>query len=241
MRGLRVAPAPGGRVGMVRPLRRPVPDEGLEVVRHGRDPLLLVQLRERQSDSALPRRLGKTNPARSPSACSPPGIYMARPFSGTRCSRFAFVRMPGTVPTIRPDVDFDPRLQPYFPGPGRRQHQELEGPFGSGPRPRCSDGRNGASYIVVRKRRHMPNDGLLTAVRLPERVAGWVIGSVLHRHCPLHDAADALLHPPRRLGLVVPDRSQDLQRVARGNLGDRLLYQCTGGLSRFQCRITVSQ
>ena len=46
------------------------------------------------------------------------------------------------------------------------------------------------------------NDGLLP----PEGVARRVVLPVAHRDRPLHHGTDPLAHPPRSLGLVVPDR-----------------------------------
>ena len=75
----------------------------------------------------------------------------------------------------------------------------------------------------MRERRHVDHHGPLATESLPERLAGRVVGPMLHRHGPLHDGADALPHTPRRLGLVVPDGREDLQEVGRGDVGDELV------------------
>ena len=57
----------------------------------------------------------------------------------------------------------------------------------------------------MRERRPVAHHGPLATESLPERAPRGVVGPMLHRHGPLHDGADALPDPPRRLGLVVPD------------------------------------
>ena len=75
----------------------------------------------------------------------------------------------------------------------------------------------------MRERRHVAHHGPLATESLPERVPCRVVGPMLHRHGPLHDGADALPDPPRRLGLVVPDGREDQQEVGRGDVGDELV------------------
>ena len=51
----------------------------------------------------------------------------------------------------------------------------------------------------------MLNDDLLSPERLPEGIASRVVLPVTHRDRPLHHGTEPLPHPPRGLGLVVPD------------------------------------
>ena len=78
-----------------------------------------------------------------------------------------------------------------------------------------SYGREGVRHCAVGQRPHVLDDGLLP----PEGVARRVVWPVAHGDCPLHHGTDPLTYPPRSLGLVVPDRSEDRQCVGRGHLG----------------------
>ena len=50
----------------------------------------------------------------------------------------------------------------------------------------------------------------------------------VQRHCIGEDSADALAHPPGRLGLVVPDGVQHLEHVAARDVVDGQLQQRLG-------------
>ena len=123
------------------------------------------------------------------------------------------------VQTPRVQVHFVPRRQAHFAGSRRRQHQELErilrGDRGLG----GSHGREGVCHRAVGQRPHVLDDGLLPPEGLPEGIARRVIRPVAHGDRPFHHGGDPLPYPPRGLGLVVPDRSEDGQDVGRGHLG----------------------
>ena len=116
----------------------------------------------------------------------------------------------GDGPDARVQVHFVPRRQAHFAGPRRRQNQELERPLGGDRGLGDSHGPDGVRHRTVGQRPHVLDDVLLP----PEGVARRVVRSVSHRDRPLHHGTDPLAHPPRGLGLVVPDRSEDRQHVS---------------------------
>ena len=71
-----------------------------------------------------PHRLGHTSPEPSASARTARSTSSARPESGTRCGRFAFMRAPGTV-HARVEVHCGPPRPANLTRARRRQHQGL--------------------------------------------------------------------------------------------------------------------
>ena len=83
---------------------------------------------------------------------------MARRHSGTRCSRFAFIRAAGTVHTwsvVSISAHRAPRTSPHRCG---SQHEELERQLDRLRRVRGPDGRDRRRHVPVRQRSHVPDD-----------------------------------------------------------------------------------
>ena len=80
-------------------------------------------------------------------------------------------------------------------------------------------GARSASDLEPARPRQPAGTGQGEAQIQPEGIARRVVRPVAHGDCPLHHGTDPLTYPPRSLGLVVPDRSEDRQCVGRGHLG----------------------
>ena len=75
----------------------------------------------------LPLRIGNASGLQSPSTRAASSISNARPQSGTRCSRFAFIRMAETVHTRSAAlISARPCGEPDFGRLRGREHEELE-------------------------------------------------------------------------------------------------------------------
>ena len=126
-------------------------------------------------------------------------------------------------------LDLAPAGTPGLGRADRRQHQEPQAQL------RCAGGvagrhpgeRTGHPAIVqcplvIADTRHRRQCGV-------NAVAGGVGRDVLvQRHRIGEDGADALAHPPGRLGLVVPDGVQHLEHVGAGDAVDRQIHQRLG-------------
>ena len=72
---------------------------GTRAVRHGRDPVVLKHLRQRRRRYRLPAPHREHEPAEALAQRARRVEHLHRPHSGTRCSRFAFIRVAAIVHT----------------------------------------------------------------------------------------------------------------------------------------------
>ena len=171
------------------------------------------------SGSGVPVRLGNTSgPEPLPSVRAASRISIARPHSGTRCARCAFMRVAGMVHTRSGRVDLRPLGPANLAPPRRRQHEQLESQPDDGSRaPEVPHGHNGRRHVAMRQRPHVLHGRPLRSEDRPDAVAR-VVGPQLHRHGPFQHRPDTLAHPPGGLRLLVPDGREDLQHVGAGHL-----------------------
>ena len=200
-------------------LRRPVPERRAETVRHAAVAWYWSTLGSVDMEIDLPLRMGNTSLS-SPSVRAASRISSARPQSGTRCSRFAFIRAAKIVHTA-PAVSISSHLASWTsPEPRRREHQELERQLdGRLRRIRVPHRPDGCGHVLVRQRQPVRHDVALRTKHRQHPVAGIVVSQV---HCdrPLQHRPDALAYGAGRLRLHRSDRREDLQHVGRVDLGD---------------------
>ena len=132
------------------------------------------------SDSVFPRRLGNTSPVASPSVLASRRMSMARRHSGNAMVAVRLMRLAGTVQTAASEIDFVQLAARTSPDRAAVSTRKVEGELRADPRARRVDRLDCGGHVAVRERRHVPNHGLLAAERLPERVAGRVVGAILH-------------------------------------------------------------
>ena len=126
----------------------------------------------------------------------------ARQHSGTRCPRFAFMRVRWYGPHTVGRVDLRPLGPANLAPPRRRQQEELESQLDDRSPARSPDGLNGRRHVAMRQRPHVLHGRPLRSEDRPEAVA-WVVRPQLHRHGPFQHRSDALAHPPGGLRLLV--------------------------------------
>ena len=177
-------------------------------------PSSLVNLGSVTVESGFPRRLRNTRPVPSLRLCTSCKIASARPESGTRCSRFAFMRAAGMAQTPASRSISSHVARRTSPDRRRRQHQELERPLGGNGGRGGSHGREGVRHRAVGQRPHVLDDGLLPPERLPEGIARRVVRPVAHGDRPLHHGTDPLAHSLCGLGLRSTVRPSGLSRSA---------------------------
>ena len=135
------------------------------------------------SERGLPLGLGNTSQLPSRSVRAVWRISAARHESGTRCSRFAFMRSAGTVHASVSRSISSPPCQAYLPRARRSEHQELERQLGHGGRSRHPDRSHRLGDPCMRQRTHVSDHISLAPERCDDPVAR-VVGPVLHCHGP---------------------------------------------------------
>ena len=172
----------------------------------------------------LPRGLGNTSAFPWPSVRAASRTCSARRVRGTRCSRFALVRVAGTVHTCS-SVSISTHSAPRHLARSRcGQHEKLERQLDDGSRARRPHRLDGRRHVAMRERRHVPDEILLRSEDRPDAAARVVV-AVVQRHGPLHDRTDALADPPRRRRPLVPDLAERLDHVGARHLGDGQLAE----------------
>ncbi len=156
----------------------------------------------------LPRALRNTSGPPLPAATS--RISNTRRDSGTRCSRFALVRMPGTVHTWSAVSISSYRAPRTSPDRAAVSTRNSNASLTAG---NAFDARTFATAEILLRREHRADPAARVAV------------PVVQRHGVLHDGADALADPPRRRRPFVPDGPQRLDHVGARHLGDGQLAE----------------
>ena len=183
-----------------------------------------------ESAIGFPLRIGNTRSLLSPSVRAASRISTARPHSGTRCSRFAFIRVAGTVHNPCGRVHLVPGRQTYLRRPRRREHQQLERQFDGRRRRGCPHRLNGRGHIPVGQRPPVRHDVALGTENRQDAVAR-IVRPKLHGHGPFQDGPDSLAHGPGRLRLHVPYGREDLQHVRAVDLRYRPLPDAREGVA----------
>ncbi len=189
-------------------------------------PRFLTSLERVAASRALPPTVGNTNsssPApRSCSASRSPST--ARPHSGSRCVRFAFIRRAGTVHTIATRSN-----SPHVARRARRrQHWALEMPAASRPSIGVPDRGDGGGDLPVGQRRPVLDRRGAFRQRRRDRLAGRVVVPVARAMAHRIDGPDALPHFPGRDVFGAPDWEQRRHDVGRRQLCRRSCHRCGG-------------
>ena len=172
----------------------------------------------------LPRGLGNTSAFPLLSVRAASRTCSARRVRGTRCSRFALVRVAGTVHTwssVSISAHSAPRTSPDLAAVNTRK---LERQLDDGSRPRRPHRLDHRRHVAMRQRRHVPDEILLRSEDRPDAAARVVV-AVVQPHGVLHDRADTLANPPGRRRPLVPDLAERLDHVGARHLGDGQLAE----------------
>ena len=162
---------------------------------------------------------------------------MTLPHSGTRWSRFIFIRAADRVPHTAGRVDLVPRGPAHLARACGREHQQLERQLVDRLLARRPHRRHCGGGLTVRQRPHVRDDVALRAEYRPDPV-GRVVAAEVHRNGPLQHGMEAL---PDGLGddrLGVPDGREDRQHVGARDLPRRAGCRCAGRRSVEGCCAT---
>ena len=167
------------------------------------------------SESSRPEGEGKHNPEPSRNSPAFRSTASAARANGDAMLALRLHPLRRDAPGRRLLVYLGPPCAPDFPGAAGSEHQEFERERGR----RVGTGRphlrHRRAHVRIGERRLMlPPDSVLRECCADGVTCGVVLAVAL-RNRPLHDRADPLPDPSRRLPLRAPDREEDGHHVRR--------------------------